>query len=83
MPSSNKEQDFSVSLGDDIISLVTMKKADGKNATIFRLLNNSCESIKTSLSVNSVTLPLNFGKYEVKTVVYENGELREEEMLII
>ena len=83
VPSSNKEQDFSVSLGDDTISLVTMKKADNKTATIFRLLNNSCESIKTSLSVNSVTLPLIFGKYEVKTVVYENGELREEEMLII
>ncbi|MBQ6936686.1 MAG: hypothetical protein IJN49_09090, partial [Clostridia bacterium] len=65
------------------ISLVTMKKADNKTATIFRLLNNSCESIKTSLSVNSATLPLIFGKYEVKTVIYENGELREEEMLII
>jgi alpha-mannosidase len=83
VPSSNKEQDFSVSLGDDTISLVTMKKADGKNATIFHLLNNSNDEIKTSISVNSTTLPLNFGKYEVKTVVYENGELREEKMLII
>ena len=83
VPSSNKEQDFSVSLGDDTISLVTMKKADGKNATIFRLLNNSDEEIKTSISVNSLSLQLNFGKYEVKTVVYENGELREEKMLII
>jgi len=83
VPSSDKEQDFSVSLGDDTISLVTMKKADGKNATIFRLLNNSDEEIKTSISVNSTTLPLNFGKYEVKTVVYENGELKEEKMLII
>ena len=83
VPSSNKEQDFSVSLGDDTISLVTMKKADGKNATIFHLLNNSNDEIKTSISVNSTTLPLNFGKYEVKTVVYENGELREEKMMII
>ncbi len=83
VPSSNKDKDFSVSLGDDTISLVTMKKADDKNATIFRLLNNSNDEIKTSISVNSTTLPLNFGKYEVKTVVYENGKLREEEMLII
>ena len=83
VPSSDKEKEFSVSLGDDIISLVTMKKADGKNATIFRLLNNSDEEIKTSISVNSTTLPLHFTKYEVKTVVYENGELREEKMLII
>ncbi len=83
VPSSNKEKDYSVSLGDDQISLVTMKKADGKNATIIRLLNNSNEEIRTSISVNSTTLPLQFTKYEVKTVVYENGELREEEMLII
>ncbi len=83
VPSSNKEKDFDISLGDDTISLVTMKKADNKNATIFRLLNNSNMKVKTSLSVNSATLPLSFGKYEVKTVVYENGELREEEMLII
>jgi alpha-mannosidase len=83
VPSSNKEKEFNVSLADDTISLVTMKKADGKNATIFRLLNNSDEEIKTSISVNSTTLPLQFTKYEVKTVVYENGELREETMLII
>ena len=83
VPSSNKEKDFDVSLGDDQISLVTMKKADNKNATIFRLLNNSNDEIKTSISVNSTTLPLQFTKYEVKTVVYENGELSEEEMLII
>ncbi len=83
VPSSTKEKDFSVSLGDDTISLVTMKKADGKNATIFRLLNNSENEVMTSISVNSTALPLNFGKFEVKTVVYENGELREEKMLII
>ena len=59
------------------------KKADGKNAIIFRLLNNINEEIETSISVNSTTLPLQFTKYEVKTVVYENGELREEKMLII
>ena len=83
VPSSNKEKNFDISLGDDTISLVTMKKADNKNATIFRLLNNSNDEIKTSISVNSTTLPLQFTKYEVKTVVMENCELREEEMLII
>ncbi len=83
VPSSNKEKDFNVSLGDSTISLVTMKKADSKNATILRLLNNSSNEVATSISVNSTTLPLQFTKFEVKTVVYENGELREEEMLII
>ena len=83
VPSSNTEKEFNVSLGDSTISLVTMKKADNKNTTIFRLLNNSDEWVKTSISVNSTILPLQFTKYEVKTVVYENGELREEKMLII
>ena len=83
VPSQNKEKEFSVSLDDDTISLVTMKKADKKDATIFRLLNNSNEEIKTSVTVNSTKLPLSFTKFEVKTVVLENGELREEKMLII
>ena len=79
----NKEKEFNLSFADDTISLVTMKKADGKNATIFRLLNNSNDCVKTSISVNSLSLKLDFGKYEVKTVVLKNGELREEKMLII
>ena len=83
VPSSKKEKEFSLKLNDDTISLVTMKKADDKNATVFRLLNNSNDCVKTSISVNSLSLKLNFGKYEVKTVVYENGELREEKKLII
>ena len=81
--SSDKEKEFNVALGDDTISLVTMKKSDSKNATIFRLLNNSDEVVKSSISVNSTVLPLQFTKFEVKTVVYENGELREEYSLII
>jgi len=83
VPSSNKEKEFSVSLDDDTISLVTMKKADNKNTTIFRLLNNSSDEVTTSISVNSTSLPLHFTKFEVKTVVLENGELKEEKMLII
>ncbi len=83
VPSSNKEAEFNVSLGDDVVSLVTMKKADDKNATLFRLLNNNENETSTSISVNSITLPLQFTRYEVKTVVYENGKLREEKNLII
>ena len=52
MSSSDKEKEFSVSLGDDIISLVTMKKADGKNATIFRLLNNSGDWVGSGTITN-------------------------------
>ncbi len=74
---------FAVGLEDAIISLVTMKKADEKDAVIFRLFNNTEGNVETALRVEKARLPLCFGKYEVKTVVYEKGELREEKQLII
>ena len=74
---------FAVVMEDETISLVTMKKADDRDAIIFRLLNNTEKCVETALCVEGVRLPLCFGKYEVKTVVYENGELQESALLII
>ena len=75
--------DFKVELGDGVTTLAAMKKADGKEAIILRLLNNSPEGRASHVCVNGAMLPLNFGKYEVKTVVYENGTLSESYELII
>ncbi len=75
--------DFKVELGDGVTTLAAMKKADGKEAIILRLLNNSPEVRASHVCVNGAILPLNFGKYEVKTVVYENGALSESYELII
>ena len=74
---------FNVSLEDETISLVTMKKADEKDALIFRLLNNTEENVDTAICVEGAKLPLHFGKYEVKTIVYEKGELKESAKLLI
>lgn len=85
-PASKKiaeSRDFMPILGDLDIALVAMKKAEGREGAIFRLLNNSPSEKKTFLEVFGVRLPLEFGKYEVKTVVYEDGKLSESEMLII
>lgn len=72
-----------ISLGDDSVSVNTVKKAINGDGVIFRLVNNSPTPRETYLSVNDFTLPLSFGKYEVKTVVLENGKLVEKyEMLI-
>ena len=61
----------------------TIKKMYGKNAIIFRLLNNTENRIDTYIKVNDVSLNLSFGKYEVKTIVYENDTLTESyEMLV-
>ena len=74
---------FNVSLEDDVISVVTIKKADNREAIIFRLMNNTESQIETALNVNEARLNLIFNKYEVKTVLYEGQKLFEEKELII
>ena len=74
---------FAAKLEDETVSLVTMKKADGRDAVIFRLFNNTEKSVDTALCVEGVRLPLHFGKFEVKTVLYENGALTESDILLI
>lgn len=70
-------------VGGDIISMPALKKAYDSNAIIFRLLNNSDSDVKSFIKVNDATLDLDFGKYEVKTVLYENGTLYESPELLI
>ena len=74
---------FAVSLSDDSVTLVTMKKADSRDALIFRLINNTEHDRKTEFSAGDATIALDFGKYEVKTVIYENGSLSECSRMII
>lgn len=84
IPNNNlHSKDLNVSLGGNIISMPTLKKAYGKDAIIFRLLNNTPNTVDSYIKVNEKTLNLFFGKYEVKTVVYENGKLTESYELLI
>lgn len=83
IPSAVEGKELDISLDGDVISMPTVKKMDGRDAVIFRLLNNTPESVGTCLQVNGQRLPLCFGKYEVKTVVYENGALTESYELLI
>ena len=76
-------KDLDVCVGDDVISMPTVKKAQGEDAVIFRLLNNTPNKIDTYIKVGKEKLPLAFGKYEVKTVVCKNGKLREEYELLV
>ncbi len=72
-----------ISVDGDIIAMPTVKKAYGKDALIFRLQNNTENSVDSGIRVNITHLPLSFGKYEVKTVVYENGTLTESYELLV
>lgn len=83
IPNNKSFSRFDIRVGGDVISLVTMKKAYDKDAIIFRLINNTPNSEKSYIKVNDTSLDLSFGKYEVKTVVYENGTLTESYELLI
>jgi len=74
---------FNVSLSDNSITVVTVKKADGRDAMIFRLHNNTDSRRECVILVDNTELRLDFGKYEVKTVLLENGSLSESDGLII
>ena len=52
-----------------------MKKAYDRDAVIFGLINNTGGTQESYIKVNNNKPPLSFGKYKVKTVAYENGEL--------
>lgn len=84
IPASKKSNiPLDISIGGDIIAMPTVKKAYDKNALIFRLLNNTPECVESYIRVNESELNLSFGKYEVKTVIYENKTLSESYELLI
>ena len=74
---------FDVMIGDDVVSLSALKKMDGAQAVVMRLLNNTPNAVSTYVEVNSSRLPLEFGKYEVKTVIFDGQSLTESYELLI
>ncbi|MBQ7378396.1 MAG: alpha-mannosidase [Clostridia bacterium] len=75
---------FSIDLGDHAISLVTLKRADDtKDTYILRLFNNTPNTKETVLTLCGATIPLTYVPYEVKTVLYKDGELRQSPQLFI
>lgn len=78
------EKPFNLSIENDHISLVAMKKQGGKENVILRLFNNSNQIVMTKIAFNGIVKELVFGEYEVKTVIYHSAEFYEEttDMLI-
>lgn len=73
----------SISLTNQNIHLVTVKKSVQKDGYIFRLENNSSLEQETALKVGSSSISLSFGRYEVKTILYCEGKLLEEKEMLI
>ncbi len=71
-----KGKDFTVNISNKNIVLAAMKKSKNNEGYILRLVNNCSEQQSTTLSVANANVEVSFGKYEVKTYLYD-GNLNE------
>ncbi|MBQ4353825.1 MAG: hypothetical protein IJC71_02915, partial [Clostridia bacterium] len=75
--------DSLLDIADREITLVTMKKADGSADYILRLFNGCAEEKETEITLCGASAKLHFGKYEVKTLLYDGTKLEELDHIII
>ncbi len=78
-----EEKNFSFTLSNEEIGLVTLKKAEEKDGYIIRLLNNSPSDSSTDVEFCGAKTKVEFGKYEVKTLLFDGSNLKEEKELIV
>ena len=72
-----------ISVDNPNIRTVTVKKGSMQSGYVFRLFNNGKENAEAVLSCGNAKIRLNFGKYAIKTVLYENGNLCESKDIVI
>ncbi len=82
IPYGEKALPFEFKLSNKNVTLVTIKKGEDVNGFVIRLLNNNSENAECELKLNGNKLLLEFTKYEVKTVIYDNT-LKEIKELVI
>ena len=71
-----------VVLSDNDITLSCFRKLEDETYMI-RLFNNLDAARKCDCTVKGATLSLEFGKYEVKTLLYQNGTLCEHDSMLM
>ena len=69
--------EFTMNISDKNITLVAMKKSEEREGYVLRLLNNDSEGKSAVLTCCGAEIKLDFGKYEVKTVIFNDGKLTE------
>lgn len=74
---------FTISRENPDISFVTLKKARQTKGYIMRLQNCSEKTARDTVKFGNRKLELSFGKYEVKTVIYNGETLYESKEMII
>lgn len=80
--SKSQKELKSLVIANKNIVLVSMKKSVEEDGYILRLFNNSENFTRTIITLNNAKADLSFGKFEVKTVIY-NGDFTEHRELII
>ncbi len=73
---TSNDREKTLVIDNNNIVLVAFKKSIDEEGYIIRLMNNSEYSANTKISIGSQNVELSFGKFEVKTVVY-NGAFQE------
>ena len=68
-------------LSNENIALSAFRKT-APDAYMIRLVNNCKESADCVCMAFDKALKLSFGKYEVKTLIYKDGELRENDLML-
>ena len=66
-----------VEIDNSQISFVTLKEGVQTDGYVFRLFNPSAEESKATLTCDNASISLHFGKYEVKTIIYQRNEFVE------
>ena len=72
-----KKETAPVVISDDSVTLSCFRMTD-EDTYMIRLINNSNEKKSCDCSVMGKSISLDFGVYEVKTLILKNGELREQ-----
>ena len=75
--------EFALNISDPDIVLIAMKKSVERDGYVLRLMNNYSAGCEASVECCGAKIDLNFGKYEVKTVLYDGKALTELEQLSI
>jgi len=78
-----KAPEFKLSISDQDVVLVAMKKSAEKDGYVLRLLNNYSEGCQTVVDCCGAQITLVFGKYEVKTVLFDGQKLTELDEIVI
>ena len=66
----------------DIITMNAFKKAEDGDGYIIRLFNPTDKELAAKLCVEDAVLEVPFGKYEIKTLRYRDGELSETALIL-